>query len=203
MKKVFIGQIIVNMIIILIFVLVLTKTTDIVSFTICIMPIVFEVFVTIKYIYKTIIYIKSFDKQTLIEIEKAIQQPIFNSIDYVLTDKFIFNKCNLEIIKYSDIYLIKEDLAISFGRMSKIYNCVYIVTSKGNYCLKSYKSNFMYTKQTLKRDLVEFLLAQNKKILIDDTKENIKKLKEKYNIVLKNNWKQKAKRTRKLIRLYI
>lgn len=202
MKKVLIEQIIVNIIIILLLLFVLTKTTNIISFLVIMMPLAYEIFATIKYAYKKIKYIKSFDKNDMLKIENSIQNPIFESIDYILTEKFIFNKCNLEIINYSDIYLIKKDWTVSLGRMSDIYDCVYIVTNKGNYCLKTYQSNFINSEKHFKRDLDEFLLAQNKEILIDDTKENKKILKEKYNIDLKGNWKLKAKRTRKIIRFY-
>lgn len=198
MKKALIEQIIVNIIIILLLLFVLTKTTNIISFLVIMIPLAYETFATIKYSFKKINYIKSFDKETMLKIEDAIQNPIFDFVDYVLTDKFIFNKCNLQIIKYTDIYLLKKDWTASFGRYTDIYDCIYIVTNKGNYCLRGYKTDFT----SFKRDIDEFLLAQNREILIDDTKENKKILKEKYNIVLKKDWKLKAKRTRKIIRFY-
>lgn len=198
MKKALIEQIIVNIIIILLLLFVLTKTNDVISFIIIMIPLIWETFITAKYIYKKVKYIKSFEKETIAKIEDAIQNPIFDFVDYVLTDKFIFNKCNLQIINYTDIYLLKKDWTASFGRYTDIYDCIYIVTNKGNYCLRGYKTDFT----SFKRAIDEFLLAQNKEILIDDTKENKKILKEKYNIDLKKHWKLKAKRTRKIIRFY-
>jgi len=199
MKKELIDQTVGNIIIILILTLFLTKMGNIISFIVIAIPLILEIYTTIKFTYEKIKYIKNFDKKTMLEIEDAIQNPIFKSTDYVLTDKFIFYKFDIELIKYSDIYLLKKGWTISLGRPSDLYDCVYIVTNKGNYCLRANKSDFL----SFKRDLDEFLLAQNKEILIDDTKENKKILKERYNIDLKKNWKSKSKRTKKIIRFSI
>lgn len=202
MKKVFVERLTVNVIIaIILLILVLNLTDDKAAFIIFMFLFLFHLFMTVKSIYKKLKYINSLDNNSKLEIEKELENPIFDCIDYTITPHFIFNKSSLDIIYYDDIYLIQKDITVSLGRNSKTYCCAYIVSKKYNYCLVNYSMNFIDGSLKI-LDLYDFIIYKNKNVLIDATKENKKILKEKYNINLKNNWKTKSIRNLKLIRLY-
>jgi hypothetical protein len=197
MKKSFFDRLIINITIILILVFVITKISDLLLFHILFFLIVYLAILTIISSVKKIKYITSFDDNTISNINSKLKNPIFDSIDYTVTEKFIFIKNNLKVINYSDIFLLKSDTTFSFGKSMYIYPCVYIVSKEGNYCLPNFNSN-----STLKVfNIYDFIIEKNKDVLIDDTNENKNLLKKNKSIILKKNWKLKAKRNINLFRI--
>ncbi|MBQ9072743.1 MAG: hypothetical protein IJY25_06260 [Bacilli bacterium] len=196
MKKAFFERLIVNIIIISILTFVLIKITNLICLCILFIPIIYFIFATIISTIEKIKYIMKFDNKSIKDIELKLQNSIFDSIDYTITENFIFVKNNLKIINYSDIFLIKKDSTFSVGKSIYVYPCVYIVSKEGNYCLINFNSNSSFKIF----DIYDFIIKKNHDVLIDDTRKNKITLHKMKGIELKKNWKIKAKRNIKLFR---
>lgn len=202
MKKIFFERLVVNIIVsIFLLILALKLKNEKMIFMIIFFMFLFHLLMTIRTTYKRFKKIHSYNKEIISKIDKELTDSILDRVDYTLTKSYIFNKGSFDIIFYEDIFLIQNSMTFSLGLNSLFYPCTYLVTKNGNYCLVNYSMNF-YDKDIRILDLYDFIIYKNNKVLINDTKENIKILKDKYQIDLKKNWKIKSIRNLRLIRLW-
>lgn len=122
------------------------------------------------------------------ELDSDINQTyFFSGKDYALSSKYIINFKSPKIIKYSSILIIDKITGIvKHGQHSHTCDMVYIVTKneKISLILKEYgtiKLQSQYSEGYYE-GLYSYIKAQNSNVLEGYTKENRKKIKEKYNI---------------------
>ena len=124
------------------------------------------------------------------ELDSDINQTyFFSGKDYALSSKYIINFKNPKIIKYSSILIIDKITGIvKHGRQSHACDLVYIVTNdeKISLIIKVYGIIKLQPKSQYSEGYYEglysYIKAQNPNVLEGYTKENRKKIKEKYNI---------------------
>ena len=124
------------------------------------------------------------------ELDSDINQTyFFSGKDYALSSKYIINFKSPKIIKYSSILIIDKITGIvKHGHQNHACDMVYIVTKneKISLIIKEYGTIKLQPKAQYSEGYYEglysYIKAQNPNVLEGYTKENRKKIKEKYNI---------------------
>ena len=155
--------------------------------SVMVLLIVFIIFVG-QYIYRKSKFNKLYEKLTKAK-KQSLDEDLKNTLffsgrDYVLSSKYIISFVNPKIISYSSILIIDKasELDPKGGKHSCMCDMVYVFTKdlKFKFIIKEYKA--IPAKEAYYNLLYSYIKAQNPNVLEGYTKENRKKIEEKYKI---------------------
>ena len=146
-----------------------------------------------RYFYKKYCFNKVYQElnnEEKIKLDDDLNKTyFFSGGTYALSSKYIIDFKHSKIIKYSSILIIDKTTGlISHGRQNHACDLVYIVTKneKISLIVKEYGTiKLPFTSQDCEgyyEGLYSYIKAQNPNVLEGYTKENRKKIKERYNI---------------------
>ena len=147
-----------------------------------------------KIIYSYLKLNKPILKDEVKLVNRELNKPLFEGMTYTLTENYFIDNSNFNFIKYEDILLIeKSKKLVLSASLDWLVEMLYISTKDGNYGFITKDFLLLNNSNTYLEDLSDFIKIKNPDVLIGNTEENREKIKAKFGVNIKINWKKYLK----------